>query len=755
MRKSIRFFPIFSLLLLITTSCLYSQSGWLPSQTGNANDYYSIHFENNLTGWVCGSLGKILKTTNGGYLWQTQVSSTNANLLSIWFVSDNTGIACGDNGSITKTTNSGLYWTSKSSGTSSNLNKIFFINTTTGWIAGDGGVILKTTNAGDNWLMQQSGVTVSLKSIHFTSVNSGWAVGSSGKILKTTNGGSNWILSLDLSSITSLNSVYFTDVLTGYIAGEYVTSQGKFVFFYKTITGGEWWLYQFAGVNTTMRSIYFDNPMKGWAVGDSGVILGTINGGDNWIGQPSYTTKNLNSIFFTSSIYGWIAGNTGTVLKTVNGGFFDTLNTSRRDLGVIPMVVNSSDILDAKYRIMFRAPDTSYNVLRSLNNGISFDTIISHVPLNDTGKIFDGMLLRVKKIKFDPAGGQYTGNAGIVKDPVNSFDTIQTRLYGWDYNPPQNRNLEGGRFFITGGYRPWQSVSMSLSYPTRSTYVGFRSLLNPEDLRKVKVVFTGYGSGQQAYRYNVVSVINYQYQDMKEVPFKIYEIEPYDGTPNPRQLNCAFLEFSDSTVTPDGKWEPTTDSTGGKDILYIFASDYDPNPSSFYTAKNLLLNQPQIDVMYTWNAKLIQTGAAYHVNDELTIYPYTVTRPELVSGYPLFYEFQTYSLIGVKQISNIIPKEFMLQQNYPNPFNPVTKIKFSIPKIGSNSSMDVNIIVYDILGREISVIVNDKLLPGEYETEFDGINLSSGVYFYRLQAGDPSTSSGQNYFETKKMVLIK
>ena len=747
MRTSLHFFLKYSLLLLITTGCIYSQSGWLPSQTGYTYDYYSVHFIDNLTGWVCGSGGKILKTTNGGTLWLSQVSSSSSNLRSITFLTSDIGCACGDNGAIVKTYTGGIYWVLKNSGTSSNLNEIFFINSSTGWIAGDNGIMLKTTDAGSNWLSQQTGVNVSLKSVHFTSVNTGWAVGANGKILKTTNGGTNWTISVDLGSITTLYSVYFPNAMTGYIAGEYVTTQGKFVFFYKTITGGDWWLYQFSGVNTTMRSIYFTNPLKGWAAGDSGVILGTINGGDNWIGQPSYTTNNLHTIFFSSPIYGWISGNSGTVLKTINGGFFDTLNTSRRDLGVIPLVTNSSNVLDAKYRIMFRAPDTSYNVLRSLNNGASFDTIISHVSLNDTGRAFDGMLVRVKKIKFDPAGGQYTGNAGVVKDPVSSPDTIQTRQYGWDYNPPQNRNLEGGRFFVSGGYRPWQSVSMSLSYPTRSTYVGFRSLLNPEDLRKVKIVFTGYGSGQQAYRYTVVSAINFQYQDMKEVPFKIYEIEPYDGTSSPRQLNCAFLEFSDSTVTPDGKWEPKIDSTGGKDILYIFGSDYDPNPNSFYTVKNLLLNQPQIDVMYTWNAKLINSGPAYHVNDELIIYPYTVTRPEIAPEYPLFYEFQTYSLIGIKKISNAVPGSFMLMQNYPNPFNPKTKIKFSIPKTGISSSIVVNIKVYDILGSEITVLVNEKLLPGEYETEFDGINFSSGVYFYRLQANE--------YFETKKMVLVK
>ncbi len=735
------------LVTLLAAGSLYSQSGWLPFPTGYTNDYYSVYFENGFTGWICGGGGRILKTTSGGWQWFTQTSGTTVLLRSINFISPDIGCVCGNNGTILRTVTGGQSWIARGSGTASNLNSMFFMNSSTGWIAGDSGIILKTTNAGENWSRQQSGFTVSLESVHFNSVNSGWAVGASGKILTTTNGGANWILNVDLGSIATLHSVYFTSESTGYITGDYVTgSDSRFVFFYKTVNGGQWWLYQASGVNNIMRSVYFANSLKGWAAGDSGVILGTINGGINWVGQPGHTTRNLHTVLFLSPFYGWIAGDNGTVLRTLNGGCFDTLNTNRRDLGVIPLVMNSSNVLDAKYRIMFRQPDTSYNVLRSLNNGVSYDTILSHIPLSDTGRAFDGLLVRVERIRFDPAGGNFVGNAGVVKDPVNSADSIQTRHYGWQYDPPQNRNLEGGKF-VLNPTRPWQSVSMSLSYPTRTTYSGFRSLLDPEDLRKAKIVFTGYGNGQQAYRYVALSSFNWQYQDMKEVPFKVYETEQYDGTPNPRQLNCAFLEFSEPNITPDGKWEPTTDSTGGKDILYIFGSNYDPNPDSFYTSKNLLLNQQQIDVMYAWCAKLIQAGPVYHVNDEMTIYPYTVTRPEIAPGYPLFYEFQTYSLIGIKKISSEVPARYMLGQNYPNPFNPKTKIKFSIPGTGTDNYVEVTLKVYDVLGREISVLLKENLRPGRYESEFNGEGLSSGVYFYRIQAGD--------YFETKKMVLVK
>jgi len=89
-----------------------------------------------------------------------------------------------------------------------------------------------------------------------------------------------------------------------------------------------------------------------------------------------------------------------------------------------------------------------------------------------------------------------------------------------------------------------------------------------------------------------------------------------------------------------------------------------------------------------------------------------------------------------------MPTRFELSQNYPNPFNPSTQIKFSVPKEGF-----VNIKVFDVLGREVRTLVNEVKKPGYYSVDFDGANLSSGFYFYRME-----TSS---YVETKKMMLLK
>ena len=111
--------------------------------------------------------------------------------------------------------------------------------------------------------------------------------------------------------------------------------------------------------------------------------------------------------------------------------------------------------------------------------------------------------------------------------------------------------------------------------------------------------------------------------------------------------------------------------------------------------------------------------------------------------------------IGIEPISNEVPNTFSLSQNYPNPFNPVTKISFGIPANVKGEISNVKLIIYDVLGREVTVLVNEQLKPGTYEVNWDASAYTSGVYFYILIAGDHSTSSGRGFTETRKMILIK
>ncbi len=97
---------------------------------------------------------------------------------------------------------------------------------------------------------------------------------------------------------------------------------------------------------------------------------------------------------------------------------------------------------------------------------------------------------------------------------------------------------------------------------------------------------------------------------------------------------------------------------------------------------------------------------------------------------------------GISHGSNVVPDKFKLYQNYPNPFNPSTTIRYSIP----NTQFTL-LKVYNVLGKEIATLVNEKKPAGSYEVTFDNEGVSSGIYFYTLSAG--------NFSETKRMIFLK
>jgi photosystem II stability/assembly factor-like uncharacterized protein len=96
---------------------------------------------------------------------------------------------------------------------------------------------------------------------------------------------------------------------------------------------------------------------------------------------------------------------------------------------------------------------------------------------------------------------------------------------------------------------------------------------------------------------------------------------------------------------------------------------------------------------------------------------------------------------SVKETISLLPQQFLLEQNYPNPFNPSTIISYQVPK-----ASHVLLKIYDVLGREVSTLIDKEQVPGNYKIQFSG-QLSSGVYFYRLTAGD--------FSQTKKMLMLK
>jgi hypothetical protein len=113
-----------------------------------------------------------------------------------------------------------------------------------------------------------------------------------------------------------------------------------------------------------------------------------------------------------------------------------------------------------------------------------------------------------------------------------------------------------------------------------------------------------------------------------------------------------------------------------------------------------------------------------------------------------YYRLKQLDFDGSFEYSNIVEvlvgnsKAFSLEQNFPNPFNPVTTIKYDLVEYGN-----VKLTVYDILGREVEILVNEQQQPGRYEVSWNASNFASGIYFYTLTSGD--------FTSTRKLILLK
>ncbi|HMQ70277.1 MAG TPA: T9SS type A sorting domain-containing protein [Ignavibacteria bacterium] len=117
-----------------------------------------------------------------------------------------------------------------------------------------------------------------------------------------------------------------------------------------------------------------------------------------------------------------------------------------------------------------------------------------------------------------------------------------------------------------------------------------------------------------------------------------------------------------------------------------------------------------------------------------------------IDGIRVGLSWATSLLSGIEHVSGTIPEEYSLSRNYPNPFNPATKIGFKIPEEGN-----VKLQIFDITGRTVSLIADGKFSPGEYSVEFNGENLSSGTYFYKMDYNSKSHTGSK----LMKMTLLK
>lgn len=275
---------------------LYRNNGGASWTNGNsivtnAGDEYGIDFINSQIGWSVGfgtSGPVILKSTNGGVSWSTQLTGGSSTYNDVDFINNFNGWVVGDAGKIITTSNGGTNWTAQTSLVSANLHGVNFLSATNGYIAGDNGVVLKTTNGGSNWTPISVPSNLNLQSVAFNDPLNGWVAGSSnvtgkGVIARTTDGGAHWTQTA-FNSIATLNDIQFTDTQVGFAVGSGGTV-------WKTANAGQTWTQSSVSTSLELFGVDFRNTQEGYIVGGDptispfGVILHTGDGGATWTSQ--------------------------------------------------------------------------------------------------------------------------------------------------------------------------------------------------------------------------------------------------------------------------------------------------------------------------------------------------------------------------------------------------------------------------------------------------------------------------------------
>lgn len=317
------------IVVMIMAVTLLNAQAWYAQTSGTTALLMDVYCPNPDTGWVVGIVNTILRTTDGGSIWEAQDPPPSVNFYSVFFTDELTGHAVGatvgGSGRIRHTTDAGSTWEIIDISSAYSLWSVFFIDGSVGWIAGgrEAGfnidpirTIHHTTDGGYTWSTQfYQYDSLPLHDIHFTNPSTGCAVGEHGEIFWTTDGGSTWTQQSS-GVVQHLWGVRLLDENTAWAVG----IQGIVL---HTTDAGASWIPLDTDSSYGYSEVMFTDANNGWISGgdnDTGIILRTTDGGTTWSTQNTGATTTMMSVHFTDADTGWAVGNLGTIMHTTTGG---------------------------------------------------------------------------------------------------------------------------------------------------------------------------------------------------------------------------------------------------------------------------------------------------------------------------------------------------------------------------------------------------------------------------------------------------
>jgi len=495
---------------------------------------------------------------------------------------------------------------------------------------------------------------------------------------------SNWYVQ-NSNSNRELTDVSFIDENTGWISGWTGT-------ILKTTDGGQTWnALPNVPPNNAYYSVDFTDAQNGWASAFSGKIIHTTDGGQTWVNQSSPTNYDLYSLFFINATTGWAAG-----------GLYDLYIDDR----IILNTTDGGNTWTVQHGQAYKQPLKSIFFLDE-NNGYA--------------TVSDGVIM-------------YTTNGGNVwvEQQVSSsfpfsdifFTSTSTGFVVGEYlSLPHYSAI----FRTSDGGISWNETSLGTDEILTSVYF--------TDELHGWAVGNDYGNGNIAIVYQTTDGGDNWVSENIPAVDALAKVFFVDGTKGWAVGHLGTILAYDSQVPVELTY--FTANIDDNNVVLNWQTATEKNNSGFEILRSTQNENNWNQIGFVEGHGTTTEGNSYSFADK-----------NLETGSYLYKLIQI-DFDGTRNESEIVnadvssqPKEYSLLQNYPNPFNPSTTIEFSIPESGN-----VKLVVYNSLGEEVSTLINNYEAAGSYKINFDAAGLPSGLYFYKLSAG--------NFSEVKKMIFLK
>jgi len=691
-----------------------------------------IWFANQDTGFVTtrqGSWtnGRIVRTTNGGVTW-TSVQTYSQGITSIWGTSSQTIYAVAVDGTIFKTTNCGQTWAQNVGVAPQYMYSMSFLNQTTGFVAGSQGGLARTTNSGSTWIpLTSPQVDWAYFQIKIISAAEIYLVGDPAFLYKSTDLGNTWqtINIMPVSGPASTYIWYSMDKI-----GSTMVLCGDFGIVAKSTDNGSTWSSNNFLLNT---NILFDMALapgtnnlfavgRQYTIGTRQVFYSS-NYGINWTTRDLGVDMNASGISMVNSQIGYISGTNCQVLKTTDGG-----------VTWFPVTQPTTGTLDI-YTIDFVTPDLGW-------------VFINYVP-STGGSIF----------KTTNGGTSWTQQGGNISYAITSADMVDANI-GY-----ATLNSSGQPIYkTTNGGTNWFSVSTPLTgiinsvkaIDANTLYIGasfgttrmakstnggtnWTPINLPVSVDISEIDFmdadTGYVCG------NITTVVcrttnggsNWTFENLHLPTLSTVKVFPND------------IVFATGTYGSILRYDPHgfvpvelvsfTSSVSGNTVLLKWNTATELNNLGFNVERASLSGDWEKIGFVAGSGTTTETRSYSFIDNDLIPGAYNYRLKQV--DYDGSFEYS-----DVIQVEITVPFDFALEQNYPNPFNPSTTIRYSVPQTSI-----VNIKVYNLIGQEVTELINETKSAGKYEINFESNGLASGIYLVKMQAGD--------FNSTIKMTLLK